>query len=147
MSSITRITPTPSRLKWWEWGNIAGILGLVALGVSFLAEHIPHPIVAALIMHVAADFSLQSDETAAQKRDRGHHLLVHALIAGGLPLALAGVAAGSPTATLVWIIVGAISHYAIDWTRKFGIRRPVPAALVDQACHVIIVLLLTLPGA
>lgn len=145
MSTFTRLFIAPSRLEWWEWGYVAGAAGLVGLGVSAFAGYIPPPLVVALVLHVAADFFLQSGETARLKGERGRHLAVHALVAGGLPLALAGLAAGSPTAVLAWAACGAAGHYLVDWTRKFGLRRLALGVCLDQACHLALLLMLTLP--
>lgn len=101
----------------------------------------------ALTLHVAANITFQSTETGLRKRERRHFLLIHALAAGGLPLAAAGLAVGNPVAVLVWTPVGVASHYAVDWTRKFGLRQVVPAAALDQTCHTLTILALILGSA
>ena len=135
---------SPSRVPWWAWVEIAGAAGLVVLVALILAGRIPHPLAIGALLHLAADFTFQSNETSVQKVKRGRHLLVHALAAGGLPLAIAGLLAGSPAAVLAWTATGVVSHYAIDWTRKFGVRRVALGVLLDQACHVVTILVLAL---
>jgi hypothetical protein len=109
-----------------------------------MVGYVPHPAAAAVLVHVAADFTCQSTETAANKGERGRHLLVHACVAGGLPLAIAGLVAGNPVAVLTWMAVGIVGHYAVDWTRKFGLRSVVLGAILDQASHLSVILTLTL---
>jgi hypothetical protein len=72
------------------------------------------------------------------------HLLVHALAAGGLPLAVAGLLTQNPLAVVTWMVAGAISHYAVDWTRKFGLRQVALAITLDQICHLLTILVLVL---
>jgi hypothetical protein len=98
----------------------------------------------ALTLHVAADFTFQSPETALRKAECRRHLLVHALAAGGLPLAVAGLLTGNPLAVVTWMVAGAISHYLVDWTRKFGLRQGALAVILDQACHLLTILVLVL---
>ena len=133
-----------ARLLWWEWGKVTGGLGLVGLAVLLATGHVPSPVVAAIALHVAIDFTLQSEETALQKVARGRHLLIHSLIAGGIPLAVAGLMTESPLTALLWVAVGVISHYAVDWTRRFGFRQVALVAISDQAGHLLAILLLVL---
>jgi uncharacterized protein DUF3307 len=134
----------PSRVPWWRWVEIGGACGLIALMVLFAIGRSPHPLAIAALLHIAADFTFQSSETALLKAKRDHHLLVHALAAGGLPLAVAGLVAGSPISVIVWAALGAASHYAVDWTRKFGARRLALGIVLDQSCHVATILILAL---
>ena len=134
----------PSRVPWWTWVENAGATGLVILAVLLLAGRALHPLAIGALLHVAADFTFQSHETSVQKAKRGRHLLVHALAAGGLPLAIAAFLARSPTAVVTWTAFGVVSHYAVDWTRKFGVRRVGLSVLLDQACHVLTILVLAL---
>jgi hypothetical protein len=138
---------SPSVLKWWEWGNIIGAAGLLAVAIITIAGYIPHPVLVALTLHVATDFTFQSPETALRKRESHHFLLIHALAAGGLPLAAAGLIAGNSLAILIWTAVGVTSHYALDWTGKFGLRQVALAAAVDQTCHTLTILVLVLAGS
>ncbi|MCX7682964.1 MAG: DUF3307 domain-containing protein [Anaerolineae bacterium] len=142
MSILARLR-YPLTLRWWEWGKILGFLGLVWLGGSLLLGHIPSPVVIALVLHFAIDFTLQSPKMALRKIERGPYLVMHALIAGGLPLIIAGLLAGKPLLALIWMVVGAATHWAVDWTRRFGIRSPLLAAFADQICHLAVILLLT----
>ncbi len=91
---------SPSLLEWWEWDKIIGAVGLLALAIIIIAGYIPHPVLVALTLHVATDFTFQSPETALRKRESRPFLLIHALAAGGLPLAAAGLTAGNSLAVL-----------------------------------------------
>jgi hypothetical protein len=143
--TLIRLRP-PSLLEWWEWGKIIGAAGLVALAIITIAGYIPHPVLVALTLHVAADFTFQSPETALRKPESRRLLLIHALGAGGLPLAAAGLVAGNSLAVLIWTAAGVLCHYAVDWTRKFGLRQTALAVGLDQTCHVLTILILVLAG-
>jgi hypothetical protein len=134
----------PARVPWWRWIEIAGGVGLLVLVVLSVLGHVPHPVVMAALLHLAADFTFQSPQTARLKAQRDRHLLVHALVAGGLPLAIVALVARDPVAMLVWPAIGAAAHYAVDWTRKFGLRRLVWAVLLDQGCHLVTLSILVL---
>jgi hypothetical protein len=136
----------PARVPWWCWIEIAGGAGLLALAVLLLLGRVPHPVAMAALLHLAADFTFQSPQTARLKARRDRHLLVHALVAGGLPLAVVALVARDPVAVLVWTALGAAAHYAVDWTRKFGLRRLVWGVLLDQGCHLVTLLLLVTLG-
>ena len=127
----------PSRLPWWRWVELGGAVGLGVVAVHLLLGRPLHPLAIAALLHVAADFTFQSEETAIQKSTRDHHLTVHALAAGGFPLAVAALISGSPVNVLVWTIAGTASHYAVDWTRKFGVQRLALGVLLDQGCHLV----------
>ncbi len=142
-SLLTRLCH-PLALEWWEWGKIIGFLALVWLAVFIMLGNTPSPTAVALVLHFAIDFTMQSPETAVRKIERGRYLLMHALIAGGLPLIVAGLVAGSPHRALIWMVIGAASHWAVDWTRRFGIRNPLLAALADQVCHLAVIAVLTI---
>jgi hypothetical protein len=142
-SKLTQRLP-PGLRQWWGWGKILGAFGLVFLVILFLTDHIPHPAIVALILHVTCDFTFQTSNTARRKIERGHHLLTHAIVAGGLPLAIAGLVTGDLAIAFAWAISGAASHYAIDWTRKFGMESVLLSAILDQACHILIILVVTL---
>ena len=134
----------PSRVPWWRWVEIGGACGLIALMALFAIGRSPHPLAIAALLHLAADFTFQSSETAVLKATRDHHLLVHALAAGGFPLAVAGLVSGNPISVIVWTALGTVSHYAVDWTRKFGVRRLALGIVLDQTCHVATILILAL---
>lgn len=135
----------PLTLRWWEWGKIVGFVALVWLAVFILSGHIPSPVTLALVLHFAIDFTMQSPKMALRKVERGRYLVMHALIAGGLPLIIAGLLTGNPYIALIWMVIGAVSHWAVDWTRRFGIRNPLLAAFADQIGHLAVIVLLTIP--
>ena len=142
-ATITRLVKAPTSLQWWEWMKLAGALAMMLLLATLVNGVVSSPFVVAVVLHVALDFSLQSDEVAMRKGERGKHLLLHALAAGGLPTAVAGLFVG-PAAVLTGTAIGVISHYAVDWTRKFGLRQEALAGLLDQACNLLAILVLTL---
>jgi hypothetical protein len=146
MSTLERLWTSPTRLQWWEWGKILGAAGLLGLGASVVASYVPPPVLVAVLVHVAVDFTFQSAETVARKGERGRHLLVHGAIAGGLPLALAKLAAGDLPAVLISSVIAAACHVAVDGTRKFGLRSLPLAVGLDQACHLAVILALALGG-
>ena len=135
---------SPSLLEWWEWVRIAGAAGLALLVLFLLAGNVPHPVVVALTLHLVTDFTLQSAETALHKGERGRHLLVHSLAAGGLPLAAAGLVVGGPVTVILWTALGVAGHYAVDWTRKFGLRNEAMGHFLDQVCHIATILVVVL---
>jgi hypothetical protein len=53
--------------------------------ILLIAGRIPHPAVVALTLHVAADFTFQSPETALRKAECRRYLLVHSLSRGSPP--------------------------------------------------------------
>ena len=137
MSQSLSLVFAPSRLQWWQWGKLFGAVGLVALLCWMAASGaLPHPLVLGVVAHLACDFSLQSDWVAGEKSKRGKALLYHALIAGGLPGALVGLYAG-PVGCLSAIVIGVVSHYAIDYTCKFGCKSVAVGATLDQVAHII----------
>ena len=143
MSTLVRFTSTPARLQWWEWGKVLGVIGIIAVIVLLAAGVFVPPAIVALVLHIAGDFTFQSDQTAAHKEDRGRHLVAHALVAGGLPMAIAGLATGDPLTTLSWILVGTVTHYAVDWTRKFGIQSTMTGIVLDQIIHLATIVVVT----
>lgn len=149
MLNITRVARTAAKpwfphLRWWEWGSILGVAGIFSLMIFLAVGYIPHPIVVAVLLHIAADFTCQSAETSERKGERGRHLLLHALAAGGFPLAVASLVIGDPIITIAWAIAGVIGHYAVDWTRKFGVRPIGLGAVLDQLAHLAVILGVTL---
>ncbi len=129
---------------YWQWGKLVGVVGLVVLAILLVIDRVPHPAIVAVILHIACDFTSQSSETALRKHERGRHLLVHALVAGGLPLALAGLVTGNMVTVLVWTTIGFVGHYAVDWTRRFGLEGTGWGVILDQVCHLLIILALVL---
>jgi hypothetical protein len=148
--SHARNTSTTTRLQrlsfptYWQWGKFAGGVGLVVLAILLVTDRVPHPAIVAVILHFAGDFTSQSSETAMRKHERGRHLLVHAIVAGGLPMALAGLVTGNLVTVLVWAAIGFVSHYAVDWTRRFGLEGTLWGVALDQVCHLLIILALVL---
>ena len=143
--TFTRLQ-SPASLAWWEWGKVLGIASLVVLAILPIVGYALHPLAVAILLHFSADFTCQSSETALRKEESNRHLLVHAIVAGGLPLAAAGLVAGNPVATVTWTVIGVAIHYAVDWTRKFGLGQAAPGAILDQACHLLTILILVLAG-
>jgi hypothetical protein len=141
--TIVKLWKSPSCLSWWEWCQIGGCVALAVLVALLAAGCALHPAVIAMLLHVACDFTCQSAETASRKPQRGRHLFAHALAAGGVPLAFAGLATGNPLRVLVYATVGFLGHYAVDWARKFGIQKWLPAILADQSAHLLLILALT----
>jgi hypothetical protein len=137
---------SPSSLQWWEWGKVMGVASLVTLAILPIVGYVPHPATVAVLLHIAADYTCQSAETVLQKGSSRRHLLIHALAAGGLPLATAGLVARNPVATLTWMAAGAASHYLVDSTRKLGLGQRALGIVLDQACHVLTILVLVLTG-
>jgi hypothetical protein len=139
----TRQDPTVlKRLQWWEWFHLAGAVALVGLLAALLVTDVPALIVA-VALHLACDFTFQSSETAIHKGERGRHLVVHALCAGALPHLLAGLTVNASTG-LIWGVIGFLAHYAIDFSRKFGVKSVALGATLDQAAHVLTILALAL---
>ncbi|MCG3211438.1 MAG: hypothetical protein FOGNACKC_05084 [Anaerolineae bacterium] len=123
MTLIRHAVSHPHRLQWWQWGQILG----VALPLLLLSSGLHHPLLWAVAVHFFIDFTVQTDETAAGKRQRKSQvLLYHAFIAGGyVGLILAG---------LPGLILSAIIHLLIDATDKFG-RTGLVGGLLDQTAH------------
>ena len=143
--TLTRLQ-SPASLVWWEWGTVLGIASIVVLAILAIVGCTPHPLAVAMLLHITADFTCQTAETALWKEESDRHLLVHALVAGGLPLIAAGLVTANPVVTVTWATIGAFSHYAVDWTHKFGLRQVAPGIILDQACHLLTILILVLAG-
>lgn len=143
-SALTTWLRRLSLPTYWKCGKIVGSVGLVVLAILLITGHIPHPAVVAILLHIAGDFTLQTPEMALRKHERGRHLLVHALVAGGLPMAVAGLTTGNPVITLIWTVVSVITHYAVDWTRRFGLEGTSWGVVLDQVCHLLVILALIL---
>ena len=131
-----------SGLEWWEWVEMAGGIALMSLLILLLSGISVPAVVAGLVLHLACDFLLQSEETSDKKRERGRHLAVHALIAGGLPGIVTGLMVAAAPGAVIGFSVGVVSHYAIDWSRKFGISDVAIGVILDQAAHVAVLLIL-----
>lgn len=95
------------------------------------------PLAVAIALHLLLDFTLQS-KWAITKATNNRALVVHSLVAGFLPLAGLGLAAGNPGLALAGGLVGFASHLAIDSRDKFGL--PLwPGLVVDQAAHLAVI--------
>jgi len=130
---------SPLRILWWEWGKLVGAVGLIVLGILLIVKQQPPAVVVAIILHFTIDFTFQTEETARRKVERGRHLVFHSLIAGGLPMIMAGIVAGDPVKALIWMAAGVVGHYLVDWTRRFGLRSVFWAVLADQVAHLAII--------
>ena len=126
MTILTMAFTRPRQLLYWQWGKLVGALLLPLTGVGGL--------LGALALHVAGDFTFQTDLMARRKAlGCKVALALHALVAGGLPgLLLGGLLGG---------LVGFVTHYAIDSTGKFGLG-PTLGPIVDQAAHVAVLVVL-----
>ncbi|MBN1977206.1 MAG: DUF3307 domain-containing protein [Anaerolineae bacterium] len=144
MSTLATLVTAPMRLRWWEWCKIAGGAGLIVTVASVLAGLDLPAAVVAVLLHFAADYTFQSAETAARKDKAGWHLLVHALTAGALPLAIAGLVAGDLPGVLLGVAVGSVSHWLIDVTGKYGLGCTVAGVFLDQVSHLAVILIVTM---
>jgi len=121
-------------MPWFHSPSLTGIL--LAATLPALPRRYA-PLAVAVTLHLLLDFSLQS-EWATTKATDNRALLVHSLIAGFLPLAGLGLAAGDPALALVGGLVGFASHLAIDSSNKFGLLLW-PGLVVDQAAHLVVI--------
>lgn len=134
-------------LPWWMWGKLIGAAGLITLVFLLMMGHILPPVIVAVLIHVAVDFTFQSAETARLKGNSKRHLIIHALVAGGLPLALTGFLTGCPIVVIAGTVIGVVCHYAVDRTRKFGLPQLALGVALDQTCHLMLVTMLILLGS
>jgi len=124
-------------MHWYDCPSLAGIL--LAATLPALPQRYA-PLAVAIALHLLLDFSLQS-EWATTKAHNRRALLLHSLVAGFLPLAGLGLAAGNPALALVGGLVGFVSHLAIDGSNKFGLPRW-PGLAVDQVLHLTVIICL-----
>ncbi len=125
MILIRNMVTQPDQLKWWQWGQVWGVM----LPVLLISAGVYHPLLWAVALHLFMDFTAQSDETAAGKRQGDMRvLLYHSFISGGY----AGFIAGGMPGLLVSIVV----HFLIDSANKFGFTG-LTGAVLDQAAHII----------
>jgi membrane-bound metal-dependent hydrolase YbcI (DUF457 family) len=130
MTLIRTALTHPSRLCWWQWGQILG----VALPALFCSLGVEQPLVWALAAHCFVDFTTQSKVTAAGKAQGNRQVVAyHAFIAGGYPGLIVGGLAG--------LAISVASHFLVDMTNKFGLDGPIGSAL-DQAAHIITLLII-----
>jgi hypothetical protein len=130
-------------LQWWQWAKLIGAVSLVGLLVAFVSGISVPSFAIGLIMHLSCDFAFQSSETAGRKGERGRHLVVHSLIAGGLVGLLTGLSV-SLWAGIGGMIIGTMSHYGIDYSRKFGLANWKLGVALDQLAHLGAILAITL---
>ena len=128
-------------MPWFHYPSLAGIL--LAATLPALPQRYA-PLAVAIALHLLLDFSLQS-EWATTKAHNRRALLVHSLVAGFLPLAGMGLAAGNPALALAGGPVGFVSHLAIDGSNKLGLPRW-PGLVVDQAAHLVVIMVVFYVG-
>jgi hypothetical protein len=115
----------PSRLYWWQWGKILGVV-LLAL---FCSLEVEQSLLWALATHCFVDFTAQTADTAAGKaRGDWQVLAYHSFISGGYPGLIAGGLPG--------LAISVAIHFLVDRTNKFGLEGPTGSVL-DQAAHTI----------
>lgn len=125
MTLILSAMTNPKHLYWWQWGKILG----PSLLVLFLCLGVEHPLLWALTAHVLLDFTAQSDETAARKKQGSKRVLAgHAFIAGGYAGFIVGGLAG--------LVISVTGHFLIDLTNKFGLQSPTGPTF-DQVAHIL----------
>jgi hypothetical protein len=137
MTSIAITLRNRQSLQWWQWFKLLGAISLVILLIA-LALGVKVPSLAiGMILHLACDFTFQSSETAGRKGERGKHLIAHSLIAGGLVGILTGLSV-SLWVGMEGLVIGAISHYLIDYSRKFEnlVTNWKLGIALDQVCHI-----------
>ena len=128
-------------MSWFHYPSYAGIL--LAATLPALPRRYA-PVIVAGALHLLLDFTLQS-EWATTKAHNCHALLAHSLIAGFLPLAGLGLAAGNPALALVGGLAGFGTHLAIDSRDKFGLSLW-PGLVVDQAAHLVVIAIVFCTG-
>ncbi len=121
-------------MPWFHYPSLTGIL-LAAMLPALPRQYAP--LVVAVVLHLLLDFTLQTQWATTKATDR-RALLVHSLVAGFLPLAGLGLAAGDPGLALAGGLAGFASHLVIDGCDKFGLPRW-PGLVVDQACHLAVI--------
>ena len=134
MTTLTSAIRKSQSLAWWQWIELLGAISFVVLLIAFVCGVKVPSFVIGLILHIAMDFTFQSSETAGRKGERGRHLAVHALIAGGLVGLLTGLSV-SLWAGIGGLIIGGLSHYGIDYSRKFGLANWKLGLALDQVLH------------
>ncbi len=133
---------SPSSLQWWEWGKVLGIVNFIIVAILSMANCTLHPLVLAMLLHITADFSCQSSETSLRKGKSKRHLLVHALVGGGLPIVAVGLTMVNPVALVTRTVISVVVHYVVDRTQKFGLGQTALGIILDQACHLLTILIL-----
>lgn len=124
MILIRNVVTHPHQLQWWQWGQILGVM----LPILLLSTGMQHLLLWALALHFFVDFTAQTDETSAGKKQKDTRVvLYHAFISGGY--------AGFILAGLPGLFISAVTHYLIDTTNKFG-RGGLTGAFLDQTAHI-----------
>lgn len=124
MIVIRSMVTHPDQLKWWQWGQILGVL----LPILLISAGAKDALLWAIALHVFMDFTAQSDETVIGKgQNDSRVLLYHAFISGGY--------AGFILGGLPGLIISAVTHYLIDSTNKFGLTG-LTGAILDQTAHI-----------
>jgi len=121
-------------MRWHNYPSLAGIL--LAATLPVLPQRYA-PLAVGVALHLLLNFTLQS-EWATTKASNNRALLVHSLVAGFLPLAGLGLAAGKPLLALAGGLIGFGSHLAVDSQDKFGLPGWLGLA-VDQAAHLAVI--------
>jgi len=123
-------------LHWYDYPSLLGIL--LAVTLPALPRQYA-PLAVAVALHLLLDFTLQS-EWATTKASDNRALLGHSLVAGFLPLAGLGLAAGDPGLALIGGLVGFVAHLAFDSRDKFGLPMW-PGLVVDQVAHLVVIVI------
>lgn len=144
MTTIASAIRNGQSLAWWQWLKLLGAISLVVLVVALVTGCNVPSLMIGLTLHLACDFTFQSSETAGRKGERGRHLIVHSLIAGGLVGTLTGLSV-SPWAGMEGLVIGMLSHYGIDYSRKFESLVPnwKLGVALDQAVHIGAIVIIT----
>ena len=132
-ATLKVLVTSPRELVWWQWMKLVSAVALVLLAFALLIGVRVPLVIQRVVLHLALDFALQSNWVAAGKVQRKRALIVHSTIA-----ALPAIASESVATVILSLVVYSLSHYIIDYTRKFGIENMKLGAIVDQAAHLIV---------
>lgn len=124
-------------MNWYDYPKLTGAI------LTPAAPAMPSAL-AAIALHIAADFTLQTNWMAMEKATGNKTaLFIHSAVAGALPVLIPNLLSGDPVKALIAGLAGAVSHYFIDSTNKFGLPLTQGLAL-DQALHILIAVALVL---
>jgi len=140
-SIVTKLVKS-EKLLWWEWPKLLGGISAIVLLAALIVRANVSVFIVSICLHVVLDFTLQSDWVNANKHNGGEALVIHSIIAGGIPGSIVGLMTGGPVGSLIGTVVGIASHYIIDSTNKFGIADWRPAICADQLAHFVVLLLI-----
>jgi len=121
-------------MHWFHYPSLAGILLAVALPRLPLQYA---PLVIAIVLHLLCDYALQTEWLCTKAANR-NALVLHSALAGFIPLAGMGLAAGNPGFALVGGLCGFYTHLVIDHCNKFGLPL-VPGLVLDQTLHLAVI--------